>query len=94
MRMLPKRTRGWSHKLIGFPFLNGDSPQRALTQTGSQTVTISIRQYLGLAVHHDNGPLSARGDAQAATVTLFLIYLNNLPFSHILSSHLVVLLLN
>jgi hypothetical protein len=54
----------------------------ALPQAGPQSITKAIGQQLGLAIHDNDGPFRAGGDAQAAAIALFLINPNNLATFH------------
>jgi hypothetical protein len=73
---------GRTDKLLRLPRFNGQGSLGTLPQAGPQPVTKTVGQQLRLAVHDLNGPFGARWYAQAAAVTLFLIYPNYLSFSH------------
>jgi len=50
----------------------------AFAQTSAQAVTILILNQAGFTVNDLDGPFSAGGNAQAATVAFFLVNLDNL----------------
>jgi hypothetical protein len=80
--LVPWRSGGRSHKLLSLPLFNGKGAHRTLAQTGTQAVAVLFRQKLRLAIHDDDGPLSAGGDAQTAAIALFLVNFDDLPFGH------------
>jgi hypothetical protein len=65
---------------VRLPLHDPQGVNRALTQTGGETVTVSCRNKLRLAVHNLNRPFSTGFCALPATVAKLFVYLNDLSF--------------
>jgi hypothetical protein len=83
---LPGCTGSWPLEFFGVPLLDGEGPCRTLAEAGPQAIAELVCQELSLAVHNDDGPLGTGGDAETTTVAFFLVYLDDLPLCHKISS--------
>jgi hypothetical protein len=79
-------------KVGRFPGFYGQSALRAGPDAKTGSVAKFLSNYPGFTVFNHYSTLSARADTKAAAVALFLIYFNNLSFSHF--NHLVIIIVN